>query len=196
MQLTLGYGRRKEYSLLTKATFVLVLAILIRNTLLLEATPKAVNPDIHIIKINRESHTDSPLPKKILNKNLSPVHDSPASSRQSVGRNRGYSDAEHHSSGVDLRAQTRSMLRLVYLLEKALPTSVGKSVAEWAMSRSTIISDMLNAMEGNYHCVLQLVATLNSGSAIKGVLDSAIDKCDLLNHLREAILVQRISTRD
>lgn len=52
---------------------------------------------------------------------------------------------------------------------------------------------MIIFREGNYHCVLQLVATLNNGLGIKAYLDHIIDKCDLLNNIREAIIVQRIS---
>lgn len=116
-------------------------------------------------------------------------------------RARAYSGADGTTSNTEvdnttlsirnIESGTRSMLKLVYLLEKALPES-NKSVAEWAMSRSAIIGDMLNAMHGNYYYVLQLVATLNNGTQMKHILDSAIDKCDLLNNLRESIIIQRI----
>lgn len=82
------------------------------------------------------------------------------------------------SQFFSINQPSHQILRLVCLLDKALPHGVGtKSVAEWALSKPTLIDDLESAMNGNYYCVSLLVGTLTDGLEAKEALDAAIAKC-------------------
>ncbi|KAI8912645.1 inositol hexakisphosphate-domain-containing protein [Gorgonomyces haynaldii] len=150
---------------LGRTTFVMVLALLIRRSQIMS------DPDLDDSIVNAAFSTRESM-KSI-------------SSRRSSSQ----TDDNPHIQGV----QTRNMLRLVRLLDKVLPKGVGsRSVAEWLMLRSSIVSDLQTALDGNFHCVLQLIGAVNNGFQAKVAVDLAISKSDMLIHLRERILYHRI----
>jgi protein-tyrosine phosphatase len=89
--------------------------------------------------------------------------------------------------------RSRSLLRLVYILEKALyAQGYPDSAISWALQRTPLIEDMRNAVQGNYQFILQLLTLLKDGSHCKKLLDDAINKCDRMLNLREVIFKQRV----
>ncbi|ORY52376.1 hypothetical protein BCR33DRAFT_711697 [Rhizoclosmatium globosum] len=89
--------------------------------------------------------------------------------------------------------QNRAMLRLVYILERALSNKKNpRSAIDWAMDRGPLIEDLKGAVLGNYQYITALKSLLHRGSESKRILDEAIDRCDVMINLREVILLHRV----
>ncbi|KAI8898833.1 inositol hexakisphosphate-domain-containing protein [Globomyces pollinis-pini] len=85
------------------------------------------------------------------------------------------------------------MVQLLRLLNDAFPKDVGSSPAiEWAMARTPILGDLIDAMAGKYRVVTHLCSLLKNGDQCKSRLDTAIDRCGLMINLRQNILVHRV----
>jgi hypothetical protein len=82
------------------------------------------------------------------------------------------------SSSSDSRSDSKTTLRLVYMLEQGLSSKASpRSAIDWALARGPLIEDLRNAIQGNYQCILQLLGLLSQGSLTKRILDEIIDRC-------------------
>lgn len=81
-------------------------------------------------------------------------------------------------SSTDSRSDSKTTLRLVYMLEQGLSSKASpRSAIDWALARGPLIEDLRNAIQGNYQCILQLLGLLSQGSLTKRILDEIIDRC-------------------
>ncbi|KAJ2964084.1 hypothetical protein NQZ79_g1039 [Umbelopsis isabellina] len=94
---------------------------------------------------------------------------------------------------AEKNSQTKSLLRLVYVLEKGLESKMSPhSAIEWALARGQSIDALTQAIRGNYLSIVALASALESGSYSKKLLDEVIDRSDAVINLREDILMNRV----
>ena len=87
-----------------------------------------------------------------------------------------------------------AMLRLVYVLEQGLASKMSpRSAIEWALARSSSLSNLKAAISGNYQIITGLSSVLDKGADCKKLLDEVINRCDSLLNIREVILMHRVS---
>ena len=91
-------------------------------------------------------------------------------------------DLNPHSSLVpsasDFGTRSRTMLRLVYILEQGLQSKQSaQSAIEWILDRSESIDNLEAAINGNYMVINDLIRVLHNGAFCKQIVDSAIDRC-------------------
>jgi hypothetical protein len=93
---------------------------------------------------------------------------------------RGNAGAGSSSSSDSRSSDSKTTLRLVYMLEQGLSSKASpRSAIDWALARGPLIEDLRNAIQGNYQCILQLLGLLSQGSLTKRILDEIIDRCTL-----------------
>ena len=84
--------------------------------------------------------------------------------------------------------QHRSLIKLMKVLEEGLQASA----IQFAITRSSLLENLINAVNGNYQLVLDLVRILDKGLEIKKIVDTLIDECDHIVNIRDRILFYRI----
>ncbi|KAI8371352.1 inositol hexakisphosphate-domain-containing protein [Radiomyces spectabilis] len=95
--------------------------------------------------------------------------------------------------GLEEAGKNRTLLRLVYVLEKALGSKMAPhSAIEWALDRGEVVESLKEAITGNYQSIVSLTSVLDSGAFSKRMLDEIIDRSDTVINLRESILTNRI----
>lgn len=78
----------------------------------------------------------------------------------------------------DFNSKSRTMLRLVYILEQGLQSKQSsQSAIEWILARGNMIDKLESALNGNYMVINDLVRVLYNGSLCKQIVDAAIDRC-------------------
>ncbi|KAI9099760.1 inositol hexakisphosphate-domain-containing protein [Phlyctochytrium arcticum] len=93
----------------------------------------------------------------------------------------------------EAESQSRALLRLMYVLEKGLAgKQPGLSALDWVLARGPLVTDLKNAILGNYQCISQLASVISNGGIYKKVLDEVIDRCDVMVNLREVTLIHRV----
>lgn len=81
----------------------------------------------------------------------------------------------------DFGGRSRTMLRLVYILEQGLQSKQSaQSAIEWILDRSESIDNLEAAINGNYMVINDLIRVLHNGSFCKQIVDSAIDRCKFM----------------
>ncbi|BGP42410.1 hypothetical protein JCM10450v2_006504 [Rhodotorula kratochvilovae] len=86
----------------------------------------------------------------------------------------------------------RSLLRLMHVLSKSLPTRSQTTILGLLSSQSTLLENLRAALLGNFDIILSLLSTLDDGSGVKKVVDAIVDDCDAMVNLRESIVQHRV----
>lgn len=87
-------------------------------------------------------------------------------------------DPFHFTQPVTQESKSRTMLRLVYILEQGLKSKQSsQSAIEWILARTGTIDKLESAINGNYQVINDLVRVLYNGNFCKQIVDSAIDRC-------------------
>ncbi|KAI9006470.1 inositol hexakisphosphate-domain-containing protein [Hyaloraphidium curvatum] len=84
----------------------------------------------------------------------------------------------------------RAVLRLLYVLEKALPKLTPHATLTSLLASPPLLSDLKLAIQGSYTLITQLTSFLPEG--VKASVDAAIDANAGLVNLRENVLVERV----
>eukprot|EP00834_Sanchytrium_tribonematis_P007654 NODE_726_length_4415_cov_0.494556.p1 type:complete len:1175 gc:universal NODE_726_length_4415_cov_0.494556:3709-185(-) len=84
--------------------------------------------------------------------------------------------------------QHKSLIRLMKVLEEGLQASA----IQFAITRSSLLENLINSVNGNYQIVLELSRVLDKGVHIKKIVDALIDECDQVVNIRDRILFYRI----
>ncbi|GJN93415.1 hypothetical protein Rhopal_006470-T1 [Rhodotorula paludigena] len=86
----------------------------------------------------------------------------------------------------------RSLLRLMHVLSKSLPTRSQTTILGILSSQSTLLENLRSALLGNFDIILSLLSCLDDGSQVKKVVDAVVDSCDAMVNLRESIVQYRV----
>ena len=84
--------------------------------------------------------------------------------------------------------QHKSIIKLMKVLEEGLQASA----IQFAITRSSLLEHLINAVNGNYQLVLDLIRILDKGPHIKRIVDQLVDECDQIVNIRDRILFYRI----
>ncbi|OAV90528.1 hypothetical protein PTTG_02608 [Puccinia triticina 1-1 BBBD Race 1] len=88
--------------------------------------------------------------------------------------------------------RTRSLLRLMQLLQRSLPTASQHSVMELLTTQPNLLENLRKGISGEFDIVLSLVSILDRGNLEKDLVDMVVDHCDDVVNLRDEILEDRI----
>jgi hypothetical protein len=91
-----------------------------------------------------------------------------------------------------LQSRSKSLLLLVGLINKNLSFHCDGDLIETLTGHPKVLDDLINAIQGRYDIVLQLVATLESGTASKTLVDHLVDDCASTINLRHTVLNHRL----
>ncbi|GAA6056946.1 hypothetical protein JCM3770_007157 [Rhodotorula araucariae] len=86
----------------------------------------------------------------------------------------------------------RSLLRLMHVLSKSLPTRSQTTILGLLSSQSALLENLRAALLGNFDIILSLLSTLDNGGGVKRVVDAIVDDCDAMVNLRESIVQYRV----
>ncbi|KNF00354.1 hypothetical protein PSTG_06525 [Puccinia striiformis f. sp. tritici PST-78] len=88
--------------------------------------------------------------------------------------------------------RTKSLLRLMQLLQRSLPTASQHSVMELLTTQPNLLENLRRGISGEFDIVLSLVSILDRGNLEKDLVDMVVDHCDDVVNLRDQILEDRI----
>ncbi|KAH9467317.1 hypothetical protein MJO28_000112 [Puccinia striiformis f. sp. tritici] len=88
--------------------------------------------------------------------------------------------------------RTKSLLRLMQLLQRSLPTASQHSVMELLTTQPNLLENLRKGISGEFDIVLSLVSILDRGNLEKDLVDMVVDHCDDVVNLRDQILEDRI----
>ncbi|CAH7666719.1 inositol hexakisphosphate-domain-containing protein [Phakopsora pachyrhizi] len=88
--------------------------------------------------------------------------------------------------------RTRSLLKLMQLLQRCLPTANQHTVMELLTSQPTLLENLRKGASGEFDIIMSLVSILDRGNKEKDLVDMVIDHCDEVINLRDNILEHRI----
>ncbi|GAA5826021.1 hypothetical protein JCM11251_000094 [Rhodosporidiobolus azoricus] len=97
-----------------------------------------------------------------------------------------------------LRAQNeqakrdRSLLRLMLVLGKSLPSRTQGTILPLLSSQSTLLENLRSALLGNFEIILSLLSCLDNAASTKAIVDAIVDATDAMVNLRESILIHRV----
>ena len=74
--------------------------------------------------------------------------------------------------------RNRSLLRLTAVLNECVPASNQHLALNILLSQPQMLENLRRAVEGDYDMILNLLSCLDSGSANKQLVDTAIDQCE------------------
>ncbi|GAA6033114.1 hypothetical protein JCM8097_002951 [Rhodosporidiobolus ruineniae] len=89
-------------------------------------------------------------------------------------------------------ARDKSLLRLMHVLAKCLPSRHQATILGLLSSQSSLLENLRSALLGNFDIILSLLSCLDDGSAVKRVVDAVVDRCEALVNLRESVLTHRV----
>ncbi|KAG0151897.1 hypothetical protein CROQUDRAFT_36078 [Cronartium quercuum f. sp. fusiforme G11] len=92
----------------------------------------------------------------------------------------------------ETQIRTRSLLKLMQLLQRCLPTASQHTVMELLTTQPTLLENLRKGITGNFDIIMSLVSILDQGTIEKDLVDLVIDVCDDVINLREDILEHRI----
>jgi len=111
-------------------------------------------------------------------------------------------EGEHFSPGFkaikaltilgEQQVRTKSLLRLMQLLQRSLPTASQHSVMELLTTHPNLLENLRKGISGEFDIVLSLVSILDRGNLEKDLVDMVVDHCDDVVNLRDEILEDRI----
>lgn len=90
------------------------------------------------------------------------------------------------------QVRTKSLLRLMQLLQRSLPTASQHAVMDLLTTQPNLLENLRKGIGGEFDIVLSLVSILDHGSLEKDLVDVVVDHCDDVINLRDKILEHRI----
>ena len=180
-----------------RTTYAMVIGLLVRRAQIILATSTDPFSIVDSPRLTLTHHASASASETSLCQE-SCAHDSSSSASHTASSSPPgtSSSAARSMQTVDPSERSRTILRLVFIIEQALQQharhATPQSTIEWIMARGDMVDQLEAAINGNYSIINDLIRVLYNGPLCKRIVDEAIDRCATVVNLREHILLYRV----